>query len=78
MSEYLFGTHTGHLTAAADRIAKRHGANHVNYTEPGGQRRGWFACQNRGDPFDGATARAVAAEIEQAGGLNALRYARDK
>jgi hypothetical protein len=34
VSEYLFGLHNGHLTAAADQIAGRHGAWHVNYTEP--------------------------------------------
>jgi hypothetical protein len=34
MSEYMFGLHQGHLTAKADQIAERHGAWHVNYTEP--------------------------------------------
>jgi hypothetical protein len=57
VSEYLFGVHYGHLTAPADQIAGRHGAWHVNYTDPHGQRRGWFACPNRGAQFDQAIAR---------------------
>lgn len=68
MSEYFFGLHSGHLTASADRIAKRHDAWHTNYTERHGpgqtQKRGWFACENRGAPFDRATADAVMADIE--------------
>lgn len=79
MSEYFFGLHAGHLTARADKIAKRHGAWHVNYTDPGtGQRRGWFGCHNRGAPFDGATARAVMTDIKTAGGFDALRHRRDR
>jgi hypothetical protein len=76
MSEFMFGVHDGHLTAKAQQIAKRHGASHVNYTEPRGRKRGWFACTNQGAPFDQATARAVLADIEAAGGFEALR--RDK
>ena len=64
VSEYLFGVHYGHLTAPADQIAGRHGAWHVNYTDPHGQRRGWFACPNRGAQFDQAIARAVMADID--------------
>lgn len=78
MSEYFFGLHAGHLTARADRIARRHGAWHVNYTEPRGERRGWFACPNRGNPFDERTATAVMADIEAAGGIEALRHQRDR
>lgn len=72
MSEHFFGLHTGHLTAKADQIAKKHGAWHINYTEPSGEKRGWFACRNRGNPFDQATAAAVMADIEAAGGIEAL------
>jgi len=73
MGPYFFGLHIGHLRARADRIAARHGASHVNYTEPGGgQRRGWFECKNRGAPFDRNTAVAVMADIEHAGGIAAL------
>lgn len=72
MNEYMFGLHSGHLTAKADTIAKKHGAWHVNYTEPRGERRGWFACPNRGSPFDQATATAVMADIRAAGGIEAL------
>jgi hypothetical protein len=72
MSEFNFGVHNGHLTARADTIARRHGAWHVNYTEPRGRRRGWFGAPNLGSPFDGAVARAVWADIDAAGGLDAL------
>jgi len=73
-----FGLHAGHLTAQADRIARRHGACHINYTEPRGERRGWFNCDNRGSPFDEAVAKAVMADIDAAGGLNALKHKRDR
>jgi len=75
---YHFGLHAGHLRAQADRIAKRHGAMQVNHTEPGGRRRGWFECPNRGEPFDGRTAAAVMADIDKVGGIDALRYVRDQ
>lgn len=78
MSEYMFGLHSGHLTAKADKIAERHGAWHVNHTEPRGERRGWFACPNRGRPFDQAIADAVWADIEAAGGLDVLLHKRDR
>ena len=73
MSEYLFGLHHGHLKAKADKIAKRHDAWHINYTEPNGQKRGWFSCRNLGSPFDQAIADAVIADIEKVGGFDALR-----
>lgn len=80
MSEYFFGLHGGHLTAKADKIAKKHGAWHVNHEEfrgPGQvEKRGWFACPNRGNPFDERTANAVMADIEAAGGIDALRAVR--
>jgi hypothetical protein len=76
MSEYFFGLHQGHLNARADRIAKRFGAWHVNYTEPRGEKRGWFACRNRGEPFDSGTARQVVAAIDAAGGIAVLRKKR--
>jgi hypothetical protein len=69
----MFGLHSGHLTAHAERIAKKHGAWHINYTEPRGQRRGWFACPNRGSPFDQRVSDAVWADIDAAGGIDALR-----
>lgn len=70
---YMFGVHYGHLTRKADQIAKRHGASHINYTEPRGERRGWFVCPNRGAPFDQAVADAVFADIDRIGGLDAIR-----
>jgi hypothetical protein len=78
MSEHMFGLHSGHLTGKADKIAKRHGAWHTNYTEPRGQRRGWFSCRNLGEPFDSAVAKAVLADIDHVGGLDALRMQRDR
>ena len=80
MSEHFFGLHSGHLTKKADQIAEKHGAWHVNYDEfkgPGQiERRGWFACPNRGNPFDGATAAAVMTDIEAAGGLDSMKKKR--
>jgi hypothetical protein len=78
MTEYMFGTHAGHLTVRADRIAARHGASHINYTEPNGRRCGWFVCSNLGAPFDQARAQMVWGDIELAGGLDALRHKRDR
>jgi len=75
MSEHIFGLHKGHLRSKADEIAKRHGAWHINFTEPRGEKRGWFACPNRGTAFDQATANDVLAAIDAAGGLNAMRRA---
>lgn len=69
MSEHHFGLHRGHIDdAKADAIARRNGAWHVNYTDPGTrEKRGWFCCRNLGFPFDRDTARAVMADIRAAG-----------
>jgi len=67
MSEHFFGLGDGYMPAAADEVARKHGACLVNYTEPHGKRRHWFACPNRGEPFDSSTANAVMADIEAAG-----------
>lgn len=67
MSEYQFGQGPGHLPKAANEIASRHGAEVVNYTEPRGHKRHWITCENRGEPFDGETARAVMADLVRAG-----------
>ena len=66
MSEYFFGLGSGHLPRRADRVAKKHGAWLCNYTEFDGQKRHWFACVNRGHPFDRATADAVLADLRAA------------
>lgn len=77
MSEHFFGLHAGHLSKRADDIAGKHGAWHVNYTDPGtGERRGWFATHNRGNPFDRDTANAVMSAIDAVGGIDALRLKR--
>ena len=68
MSEFFFGLGPGHLPRKADKIARRHGAYLVNYTERDGRKRHWFACRNRGAPFDQAVARAVLADLGE--GLN--------
>jgi hypothetical protein len=73
MNEYFFGLHRGHLKAKADQIAKKHGAWHVNFTEPNGEKRGWFGCDNLGHPFDSGRANAVMADIEKAGGIESLQ-----
>ena len=78
MTMFCFCLHRGHLTAKADKIARRHGATHINYTSPSGERRGWFVTDNRGSPFNNQLANAVLADIEKAGGIDALKYARDR
>lgn len=67
MSEYFFCLGPGHLPKRADTIARKHGAYLVNYTEPRGEKRHWFATANRGDPFDRAVRLAVVADLERAG-----------
>ena len=77
--EYFFGVHRGHLTRKADRIAAKHGAGHENTVDAStGLRSGSFFCTNRGDPFNGQTERAVMADIERAGGIEALLHRRDR
>ena len=80
MGEYMFGLGAGWLPAAARRIAKKHGATLVNYTDPGcgcgygcppsrdcpAHRRHWFTGPNMGAPFDGAMADAVMADLRAA------------
>ena len=57
--EYLFGLGPGHLPDSVDAIARKHGACLVNYTEPNGHKRHWFAGPNKGSPFDGWLRDAV-------------------
>ena len=71
MSEFLFGLHLGHLTAAADQIAVRHGARHVNCVGSSGEHCGWFACPNSDSQFK--IASAVLADIDRAGGFETFR-----
>lgn len=65
MNEYLFLLGPGHLPRSAARIAEKHGATLVNYTDPQckcghgcapsacpASRRHWFAAANRGEPFN--------------------------
>lgn len=66
-NEYFFGLGYGHLHEKADEIAQRHGASLVNYTEPTGFKRHWFACTNRGAPFDQEVADAVIQDLIDVG-----------
>lgn len=61
MSEYMFTPFRGHLSAAlVKKIERKFPKVYViNYTEPRGEKRGWFTGPNRGAPFDGALAREV-------------------
>ena len=69
MSEYQFGLGAGHLGAKARKIAEKHDATLVNYTEPDGRKRHWFACANFGAPWDQRRAARVLEELEHAKGL---------
>lgn len=63
MSEYFFGLYRGHLSAKLIRAVERKfpEVSVVNYTEPRGEKRGWFAGPNRGSPFDDRLGQAVMA-----------------
>lgn len=67
MDEYFFGVRDGKLSVRErkrrEAAARKHGARFV-YLRDGDGERSWFACRNLGEPFDGATARAVLAELE--------------
>lgn len=58
-----FGLGPGHLPRKAAAVAHKHGAVLINYTEPNGQKRHWFNCQNMGEPFDSQVAAAVLGEL---------------
>ena len=66
-SEFHFGLGRGKLGRRAAAIARRHGARLVNYEEPNGSVRHWFATENLGAPFDGAVAAAVLTDLVNAG-----------
>lgn len=70
MSEYMFGCGTAKVSRTLgrriDKIASRHGAWFVLACMPDGWRY-WFACPNRGMPFDQWTRNAVMADVEAAG-----------
>jgi hypothetical protein len=59
--EHTFGLFRGHLSAGlVEAVERRYPrVRVVNYTEPRGERRGWFAGPNRGEPFD----RNMATEV---------------
>lgn len=63
MSEFHFQPYRGHLSAklvaAVEKKFPRVSVN--NYSEPRGEKRGWFSGPNRGSPFDDAMAREVLA-----------------
>jgi hypothetical protein len=76
MSEYCFGSGPGWLSKAADRAAKREGAELYNFTDAQclcghgcrphaclESRRHWFAVPNRGFPFDQETEARVMAAV---------------
>jgi hypothetical protein len=80
MSTYNFGCGPGHLPERVRKIAAKHGADTVNYTDTAcicgkgcrphtcpQSRRHWFEIPNRGEPFNSRTEREVMAAIEQAG-----------
>ena len=71
MSEFFFGGGRGRVRAAAaaqiDEIARRHDCRFIFARLPGEGPRYWFAGPNRGHPFDDAMARAVWADLVEAG-----------
>ncbi len=80
MSDYMFGMGAGWLPRKAAAIARQHGADQVNYTDPqcrcghgcrAGEcraaRRHWFTVRNLGEPFNSRTAQAVLADLRVVG-----------
>lgn len=80
MSEHMFGLGRGWLSAKAAKIARTHGAQLINHTDPQCKcgygcspfnckrsRRHWFVCQNLGAPFDQDKEREVYAALAAAG-----------
>ena len=76
MDTHFFGLAHGRVSKATARKVARIAAGHdaffvSNFSDSGGHQSGdersWFACQNRGAPFDGLTARAVEADLQDAG-----------
>ena len=61
MSEYCFGLYRGHLSKALIKKVETQFpyVSVNNYTEPRGEKRGWFSGPNRGSPFDSAMSTAV-------------------
>jgi len=72
MSDFLFGMGPGFLPRKANTIAKKHGAELVNYSEPIGRygnsiKRHWFRAENWGNPIDSDRAQAVFVDLKAAG-----------
>ena len=76
MDSHFFGLARGRISKATARKVSRIAAAHdaffiANHRDSCGHQSGdermWFGCQNRGAPFDGATARAVEADLQDAG-----------
>jgi len=76
MSAHLFGQGRGHISRRVQRIARAHGAEAVNYTEPQcicgwgcapgkcrASKRHWFEITNFGEPHNSDRARKVIAAI---------------
>lgn len=71
MSEHFFGCGRGNVKASVykriNKIAAKHGADFSNPNMPGDGPKYWFACPNRGMPFDGQVERAVWTDLESVG-----------
>lgn len=60
----------GHLPTKAGKIANFFGATLVNYTEPNGHKRHWFAVADRGEPFNSIVSGEVRKALAAAGYLH--------
>lgn len=72
MGEHFFGLGRGKVSErkakAVERIVRRHGATFTRYVGPGDpEPRFWFACENRGEPFDSQAEREVLDAVAAAG-----------
>jgi hypothetical protein len=69
MTEYMFGVShdrpTRKIARKMNTAAKKHGAYLVEAHLPGTGYQRWFCGPNRGEPFNGAMAKAVLADISK-------------
>lgn len=72
---YTFGFYNFHLKPAADKIAQRYGAVHINVID-GGRRKSWFEVENVPTHIARAREAKIWGAIDAAGGIDALEKKR--
>jgi hypothetical protein len=75
MHKVFFMPHGGHLTAEANRIARKFGGSHVNIIDAG-RPRGWFEVPSTGGLIDDRRIAKISEAIDCIGGIESLRRKR--